>query len=66
MLFYFLNSVKSGDGSSDLMWDEHAEENRNAVFESTGCLEESDRLQCLRSKVDFDQNLNNKPPPQKK
>ena len=41
---------QSGDGSSDLMWDAHAEENRNTVFEATGCTEQNSRLECLRSK----------------
>ena len=41
---------QSGDGSSDLMWDYHADENRNQVFASTGCTDStgSNRLECLR------------------
>ena len=41
---------QSGDGSSDLMWDYHAEENRNQVFNSLGCEDQATRLSCLRSK----------------
>ena len=40
---------QSGDGSSDLLWDFHAEENRNAVFSKLGCTSETGRLECLRS-----------------
>ena len=42
---------QSGDGSSDLMWDFHAEENRNQVFKALECEDEATRLSCLRSKT---------------
>ena len=42
---------QSGDGSSDLMWDYHAEENRNQVFKALECEDEVTRLSCLRSKT---------------
>ena len=42
---------QSGDGSSDLMWDFHAEENRNQVFKALKCEDEATRLSCLRSKT---------------
>ena len=41
---------QSGGASADLMWDFHAEENRNQVFKSLGCEDEATRLSCLRSK----------------
>ena len=41
---------QSGDGSSDLMWDQFAEENREMVFNQTGCTSDDERLACLRSK----------------
>ncbi len=44
---------QSGDISSDLIWDNFAEDNINAVLESTNCTDESTRLECLRS-VDID------------
>ena len=36
---------------SDLMWDYHAEENRNQVFKALECEDEATRLSCLRSKT---------------
>ncbi|CBY37213.1 unnamed protein product [Oikopleura dioica] len=44
---------QSGDISSDLIWDNFAEDNINAVLENTNCTDESTRLECLRS-VDID------------
>ena len=41
---------QSGGASADLMWDFHAEENRNQVFNSLGCEDQATRLTCLRSK----------------
>ena len=41
---------QSGGASADLMWDYHAEENRNQVFKSLGCEDQATRLSCLRSK----------------
>ena len=41
---------QSGGASADLMWDFHAEENRNHVFKSLGCEDDATRLSCLRSK----------------
>lgn len=41
---------QSGDGSSDLMWDNFADENRQMVFAQTNCTDEATRLECLRSK----------------
>ena len=41
---------QSGGASADLMWDFHAEENRNQVFNSLGCEDQATRLSCLRSK----------------
>ena len=41
---------QSGGASADLMWDFHAEENRNQVFKSLGCENQATRLLCLRSK----------------
>ena len=41
---------QSGGASADLMWDYHAEENRNQVFKSLGCENQAKRLSCLRSK----------------